>query len=94
MIRGWWAGVLSLMLGACVHLNGEQRVESRSQQAQNLIQSFTDHSASADLIQNDAPRVAGEEVKLKSATLPHTLLVPMSYHTEGNQSFLQVLDNL
>jgi hypothetical protein len=94
MIRGWWAGVLSLMLEACVHLNGEQRVESRSQQAQNLIQSFTDHSASADLIQNDAPRVAGEEVKLKSATLPQTLLVPMSYHTEGNQSFLQVLDNL
>jgi hypothetical protein len=82
------------MLGACVELSGEQQVASRTEQAQDWMKRLSEKAASADLIQNDAPRVTGEEVKLRVAALPQALLARMSYHTEGNQSFLQVLDSL
>ena len=97
MISKWGLsvlGVLSLMLGACVELSGEQQVASRTEQAQDWMKRLSEKAASADLIQNDAPRVTGEEVKLRVAALPQALLARMSYHTEGNQSFLQVLDSL
>ena len=97
MISKWGLsvlGVLSLMLGACDELSGEQQVASRTEQAQDWMKRLSEKAASADLIQNDAPRVTGEEVKLRVAALPQALLARMSYHTEGNQSFLQVLDNL
>ena len=97
MISKWGLsvlGVLSLMLGACVELSGEQQVASRTEQAQDWMKRLSEKAASADLIQNDAPRVTGDEVKLRVAALPQALLARMSYHTEGNQSFLQVLDSL
>jgi len=58
------------------------------------MQRFTEHAVNADLIQNDAPRVAGEEVKLNTPLLPKVLLEKMAYRTQGNQSFLDVLDNV
>jgi len=85
-----WAWVL----GACTNFSGEQAVSARSSQAQALMQRFTEHAVNADLIQNDAPRVAGEEVKLNTPLLPKVLLEKMAYRTQGNQSFLDVLDNV
>jgi hypothetical protein len=58
------------------------------------MQRFTEHAVNADLIQNDAPRVAGEVVKLNTPLLPKVLLENIAYRTQGNQSFLDVLDNL
>ena len=98
MISKWGSSVLSLLLslllGACVELTGEQQVASRTEQAQDWMKRLSEQATSADLIQNDAPRVTGEEVKLRVAALPAALLARMSYHTEGNQSFLQVLESL
>jgi len=94
MISKWGLSVLSLLLGACVELSGEQQVASRTLQAQDWMKHLSATAASADLIHNDAPRVTGEEVKLRVAALPAALLSRMSYHTEGSQSFLQVLDSL
>jgi len=85
-----WAWVL----GACTNFSGEQAVSARSSQAQALMQRFTEHAVNADLIQNDAPRVAGEEVKLNTPLLLKVLLEKMAYRTQGNQSFLDVLDNV
>ena len=89
-----WCAVWAWVLGACTNLSGEQAVNARSTQAQALMQSFTEQAVNADLIQNDAPRVAGEEVKLNTPLLPKVMLQNMAYRTQGNQSFLDVLDNL
>ena len=89
-----WCSVWAWVLGACTNFSGEQAVSARSSQAQALMQRFTEHAVNADLIQNDAPRVAGEEVKLNTPLLPKVLLEKMAYRTQGNQSFLDVLDNV
>jgi len=89
-----WCSVWAWLLGACTNFSGEQAVSARSSQAQALMQRFTEHAVNADLIQNDAPRVAGEEVKLNTPLLPKVLLEKMAYRTQGNQSFLDVLDNV
>lgn len=86
--------ISAVCLSACSSFPGEQAVNARSSQAQSLMKDFTDRAVSADLIQNDAPRVSGEEVKLKTSSLPRVFSEPISYRTQGNQSFMDVLENL
>ncbi len=95
MIRLGCIVTLGLLLGACTSIEQTStKVDNAARQADTMRTAVERNASSSAVIRTKRPRLAGEEVLLKSNALPAIFDQTIQYSTKGSQSLLQSLEDI
>lgn len=91
----WGMGLAILFyMQGCALMEQERKLNVFGARAQELMSGNEQTTQRASLIRSEKPRVAGEMVYLRSRSLPDALMQSIGFVTRGNETFLQVLEDL